>query len=141
MAEITLPNSVRYVKNGAGSRWWPAAHDHNQIHAGWKCVPRELLLTPNFPTIRQIIKAEFGLKKGAAQRDYNALCALLDAPNEHIWITIQDGFMWWCTARVGAILNPVEESRQKGNFWLACDRPWSNRSLKLPWFKPKTRLR
>ncbi len=38
--------------------------------------------------------------------------------------------MWWCTALDGAIVNPDGESLEKGNFWLACSRPWSNHSLK-----------
>jgi hypothetical protein len=38
-----LPNSVRYVKNGAGGRWWTAAKAKGQIHASWKSVPDEAL--------------------------------------------------------------------------------------------------
>src|ERR1700722_659567 len=38
--------------------------------------------------------------------------------------------MWWCTVRDGAVINPEGEGRKKGNFWLACNRHWSNRSLK-----------
>ena len=29
----TLPNSVRYVKNGPGGRWWATAKAEGQIHA------------------------------------------------------------------------------------------------------------
>jgi Restriction endonuclease len=129
MAEIVLPNSVRYVKNGRGGQWWQAAQANNQIHVGWKCVPHELLLTPDFPKIKQVLKAEFGSRQGATQ-DFNALCDLLDAPSKHIWITFQDGCMWWCTALDGALVNSNGESLEKGNFWLACNRPWSNQSLK-----------
>lgn len=129
MAEIALPNSVRYVKNGRGGQWWQAARANHQIHLGWKSVPHELLLTPDFPKIKQVLKAEFGTRQGATQ-DFNALCDLLDAPSKHIWMTFQDGSMWWCTALDGAIVNPNGESLEKGNFWLACNRPWSNQSLK-----------
>ena len=129
MAEIVLPKSVRYVKNGRGGQWWQAARANNQIHLGWKSVPHELLLMPDFPKIKQLQKAEFGSRQGATQ-DFNALCDLLDAPSKHIWMTFQDGCMWWCTAFDGAIINPNGESLEKGNFWLACNRPWSNQSLK-----------
>ncbi|MCJ7639819.1 MAG: restriction endonuclease [Euryarchaeota archaeon] len=129
MTEIVLPKSVRYVKNGRGGQWWQAARANNQIHLGWKSVPHELLRTPDFPKIKQLLKAEFGSRQGATQ-DFNALCDLLDAPSKHIWMTFQDGCMWWCTAIDGAIINPDGESFEKGNFWLACNRPWSNRSLK-----------
>jgi len=129
MEEIVLPNSVRYVKNGRGGQWWQAARANNQIHLGWKSVPRELLLKPDFPKIKQILKAEFGSRQGATQ-DFNALCDLLDAPSKHIWMTFEDGCMWWCTALDGAIVNPNGESPERGTFWLACNRPWSNHSLK-----------
>ncbi len=129
MAKIVLPKSVRYVKNGAGGRWWQAARADNQIHLGWKIVPRKLLLAPDYPKIKQLLKTEFGARRGATQ-DFNALCDLLDAPSKHVWITFQDGFMWWCTALDGAIVNPNGESLETGNFWLACNSPWSNKSLK-----------
>jgi len=93
MAEIVLPSSVRYVKNGAAGKWWQAARANNQIHLSWKSVPRELLLLPDFPKIKQVLKAAFGAKQGATQ-DFNALRDLLDAPSKHIWITFQDGCMW-----------------------------------------------
>jgi len=127
--KILLPNSVRYVKNGRGGQWWRAARKDDQIHLGWKSVPQELLLTPDFPRIKQVIKAEFGTRQGATQ-DFNALRDLLDAPSKHVWITFEDGCMWWCTVLDGAIVNPNGESPEKGNFWLACSRPWSNRTLK-----------
>ena len=38
--------------------------------------------------------------------------------------------MWWCTVFDGAIINPMGESLEKGNFWLTCNRSWSNQSLK-----------
>jgi hypothetical protein len=38
--------------------------------------------------------------------------------------------MWWCTVLDGAKVNPRGESHEKGNFWLACERLWSNRSIK-----------
>jgi len=129
MAESVLPKSVRYVKNGSGGKWWQAARTNNQIHAGWKTVSHDLLKAPDFPKMQEFIKAEYGLRQGATT-DFNQLRDLLDAPSKHIWMTFQDGCMWWCTAFDGAIINPKGESREKGNFWLACNRPWSNQSLK-----------
>ena len=127
--QITLPNSVRYVKNGRRGQWWQAAKANAQIHLGWKSIPHELLLSPDFPKLEMVVRTEFGSRQGAIQ-DFNALCYLLDSPSKHLWMTFQDGHMWWCTVLDGAIVNPNGESVEKGNFWLACDRPWSNRTLK-----------
>ena len=43
MAE--LPTSVRYVKNGAGGKWWADAKASGRIHAGWSAVPAEAIRT------------------------------------------------------------------------------------------------
>ena len=135
LMEIVLPNSVRYVKNGRGGQWWRAARANNQVHLGWKSIPQELLLKPDFPTIKQVVKTEFGLRQGATQ-DFNALCDLLDAPSKYVWMTFEDGCMWWCTVLDGAIINPDGESLEKGNFWLACNRHWSNQSRAKPAIMP-----
>jgi hypothetical protein len=118
---VELPNSVRYVKNGKQGQWWGAARANRQVHLGWKPVPKELLLKPDFPRIKQVLKSPV--------QDFNALQTLLDSPSKHVWITFEEGSMWWCTVLDGANVNPDGESDSKGNFWLVCDRPWTNRSL------------
>jgi len=120
-----LPASVRYVKTGRGGGWWKASKDNEQIHLGWKTVPDELLLKPNFPKLERILKAQ-----GGAAQDFNALRTLLDSPSKHLWMTFEHGYMWWCTVRDGAIVNPKGEGSNEGHFWLHCARPWSNKSLK-----------
>lgn len=123
-----LPKSVRYVKNGPGGKWWPEAKARGQIHLGWKGTPKDLLLKPDFPKIEKHLRAEWADRQGATQ-DFNALKTLLDTPSKHIWITFEEGCMWWCTVLDGATVNPNSEEKDKGNFWLACDRAWSNKSI------------
>jgi hypothetical protein len=124
-----LPTSVRYVKNGPAGRWWQEAKANGQIHLGWKNTPKELLLKPDFSEIERLLRAEFADRPGATQ-DFKALKTLLDAPSKHIWITFEDGCLWWCTVADGATVNPDGEGDYRGNFWLDCDRPWSNKSIK-----------
>jgi hypothetical protein len=45
-------------------------------------------------------------------------------------VTFEDGCLWWCTVRDGVVVNPDGESSEQGNFWLTCDRRWSNQSVK-----------
>ena len=118
---VALPGSVRYVKNGRQGQWWRVARASGQMHLGWKPVPKELLLKPDFPKIKQVLKSP--------AQDFNALQTLLDAPSKHVWITFEERCMWWCTVLDGANVNPAGASTDKGNFWLVCDRPWTNRSL------------
>jgi hypothetical protein len=124
---LELPASVRYVKNGRGGQWWQAAKANNQIHLGWSSIPKELLQQPDLPKIERLIKAEFGSRPGATQ-DFNALRDLLDNPSKHIWVTFEDGCMWWCTVRNGATVNPTGANNTAGNFWLTCERHWCNNS-------------
>jgi hypothetical protein len=98
------------------------------MHLGWKIIPKELLLRPDFPKIEQLIKADYGNHPGATQ-DFNALRDLLENPSKHVWVTFEDGCMWWCTVRDGATINPSGRSSTAGNFWLTCERPWCNHSV------------
>jgi len=120
-----LPTSVRYVKNGRGGRWWPVAQARGQVHLGWKTVPSKLLLKPDFHKIKKL----YGSGPGVTQ-DLNALRDLLERPSKRLWITFQDGYMWWCTVLDGPTINPKGETHKEGNFWLVCDSPWSKLSLK-----------
>ena len=123
-----LPITLRYVKNGAGGRWWQAAKTDQQVHLGWKGIPPDLLMKPDFAEIERLMKAQYGLKPGAKQ-DFNQLHDLLDTPSQHVWVTFEAGKMWWCTVLDGAIVNPDRKSADRGNFWLVCNHPWSNCSL------------
>jgi hypothetical protein len=124
----TLPNSVRYVKNGKGGQWWKAAKANGQIHLGWRIVPDALLRTADIAAIEPLIRSHFDGKLGATQ-DFNALRSLLDHPSQHVWVTFQDGDMWWCTVSDQIETNPDGQTTDRGHFWLTCASPWSNRSI------------
>jgi Restriction endonuclease len=123
-----LPNSVRYVKNGPGGRWWNSAQTKRQIHAGWNSIPDELLSAKDLTAIEQLLKRKYGERLGAKQ-GFNQLRHLLDAPSKHVWVTFEEDFMWWCTVQDDVTLNPDGETGMSGHFWLTCARPWSNTSL------------
>lgn len=122
-----IPNTVRYVKNGEGGRWWPTAKTRSEIHLGWRSVPHELLRAGDLPAIRALIQGQYGEKPGATQ-DVNMLFALLDHPSSHLWVTFEEGCLWWCTVQDGIQTNDDGEAGS-GHFWLTCDRPWTNRSV------------
>ena len=127
-ATTDLPASVRYVKNGAGGRWWPDAKNRQRLHAGWSRMPDDALRTTDVPALRELLRLQYGTKPGATQ-DLNQLLALLQEPSRHIWVTFEDGFMWWSTVRDGITISPENETDEHGHFWLDLDRPWDNRSL------------
>ena len=96
--------SVRYIKNGPGGQWWEAAKAGNELHIGWGSVPIELLVSGDMPAARQTI-AGYSSSTQVATMDANALESLMIKPSQHIWVTIQDGYLWWCT--VMTALSPI----------------------------------
>ena len=125
MSADLLPNSVRYVKNGAGGKWWKAAKARGQVHAGWEDVPDELLRDANMAAIERNIRSSAG---GGKTQDINALRTLVERPSQHIWVTFADGRMWWCTVIDVIETNPEGASDEQGHFWLTCALPWSDHS-------------
>src|SRR5277367_592450 len=100
---LALPNSVRYIKNGANGRWWKTAKADKQIHAQWDVVDNDLLKQTGNDLLKQNtlkliegqIRTHFGKKVGAATQDFRALETLLVKPSQHVWVTFEDGYMWW----------------------------------------------
>lgn len=122
-----LPASVRYVKNGPGGAWWKDAKAASRLHAGWSQIPDALLQDRDSAAIAALIRRQYGTKAGATQ-DLKALLTLLEKPSQHLWITFEDGFLWWSTVRDDVIINDARLPGC-GHFWLTLDRPWQNRSL------------
>lgn len=122
-----LPASVRYAKNGAGGAWWKNAKAEGRLHAGWSQVPDALLQQKDSAAIAALIRSQYGTKAGATQ-DLKALLTLLERPSQHLWITFEDGFLWWSTVKDDITVNDADAAGC-GHFWLTLDRPWQNRSL------------
>ncbi len=127
MAHDNLPDSVLYVKNGKGGQWWRTARKSNQVHAGWAKIPAETIQKINPSTIAEEYDRYYPGESGSTQ-DRNALVRLLDKPSQYVWVTVEDGFLWWCTVRDGAQASD-EESSSRGHFWLNCESPWSKHSI------------
>ena len=123
-----LPDSVRYVKNGAGGQWWNAAKDNGQIHAGWRSIPDALLRTADMGQIESLIRSAFGTKPGAMQ-DFNALRTLLVEPSQHVWVTFQSGCM--CGARFGMELKQTPTSKRASEAIFGL--PVNRHGATIPW--------
>jgi hypothetical protein len=73
--------------------------------------------------------SSFGKTASAATRDRIALRSLLEHPSQHLWVTFEDGCMWWCTVRDEIEIGPADLAGDQVNFWLTCAEPWSNHSI------------
>jgi hypothetical protein len=137
-----IPLSVRYVKNGEGGRFWPKARACGQLHAGWWFVPRDLVRTLDLARIRGCIQKWYdseNKKPGVVTNDFNQFKLLtVENPSQHVWVTYEEGCLWWCTVRDGITINEDTDiqknkgsfwPKNKGSFWLTSNRPWSNESI------------
>ena len=127
---VELPDSVRYVKNGGGGRWWPAALERGQVHAGWSDIPGSVVASKDMQLVADTLRrTRYAGDRRGFQNDYNQLAALLDRPSQHVWITFEAGDMWWCTVKDDVTVSQLTSDRLHGSFWLTCSRPWQNTSL------------
>jgi hypothetical protein len=125
----SLPQSVRYVKNGSGGKWWGTAKARGQLHCGWWFVPRDLLRRVDLPRIKACIEEHYK-KPGVVTSDFNAFKLVVEKPSQHVWVTFEDGYLWWCTVRDGITVNADgDREKTEGSFWLTCNRAWSNHSV------------
>lgn len=123
-----IPRSVRYVKLGEKGRWWRASRDGGELHGGWGAVPDEMIASRDYEAIEAFLRELWGDKRGATQ-DVNMLFTMLKEPSRHVWITFEDGYLWWCTVTDQVTVNPDRSDPSIGHFWLKCVRPWSNASI------------
>jgi hypothetical protein len=126
---LQIPSSVLYIKNGKGKNgqgeYWDTAKTRNQIHAGWRKIPADVIRNFDAAKIDNVYHRHY--PDGTGQ-DLNALKRLLDKPSQHVWITMENGFLWWCLVKDKA--NASDRDREgQGHLWLECARPWSNTSL------------
>jgi len=126
----TLPQSVRYVKNGSGGAWWADAKSQSRIHAGWANIAHDAIRFRDTEALSNLHRESFGQRTGQTQ-DLNALLTLIIRPSEHIWITFEGGFLWWATASDNIIINEGETSK-RGHFWLITPPPPVLRKFYLP---------
>jgi hypothetical protein len=122
--KASIPATIRYIKNGAGGKWWPMARKRHQVHCGWSGVPGKLLKRGDIDAIWALPAAQRG-----STQDFNALRDLLARPSQHVWMTFAEGCLWWCTVKDGAVVNPAGEGENEGHFWLECAQPWSCESM------------
>jgi hypothetical protein len=124
----SLPLTVRYIKNGEGGCWWPSAKKDDQLHLGWKHIPSEVLKSRQLDIIEPMVRNQFE-NQGAATRDLNQLLTAIISPSQHIWTTIENGYLWWCTVNDEITMNPTGETNLKGHFWLSCASSWRNTAI------------
>ena len=93
-------------------------------------IPPKVLASGDLALVEETLRAvRYPAGKKGFRRDFNQLTSLLDHPSQHVWITFEDGCLWWCTVRNEVKFDTDEARRDRGHFWLSCERGWSNSPL------------
>ncbi|HTV90023.1 MAG TPA: hypothetical protein VME41_13495, partial [Stellaceae bacterium] len=128
-----IPNSVRYVKNGPGGLWWQDAKAKGQIHAEWSmAITPELIENPgDFAEVERLSLEDQATNLKLRRMYLNQLLTLLKRPSQYVWITFEEGCLWWCTVADRATVDRDWKTDGLIHFHLTCGpgRGWSNYSL------------
>jgi hypothetical protein len=125
----TTANDVCYIKLGRKSSWWPLCRATDTIRIHFRLFDYELCSAGNWEAARQ----EY-VKRGAKRRDsdvtraVNQVKEFFALPELTLWMTIEDGDVWWCFAErevKNIYLDDDQEKREGARLRFVVDR-WRN---------------
>jgi hypothetical protein len=92
-------SNVRFIKLGRKSIWWPLARDTNTLRLGFRQFDFALCRAGKWKEAEAAFAA-MGLRARQADvtRAVNQVRAFFELPEQTLWITIENGDVWWCFA-------------------------------------------
>jgi len=125
--EIISSAPIRYIKLGAAGCWAKRSFAQDEIHFGHSDVSHELALSGNKEAIVAKHMA-LGRTQGKARDFARELLDFYHLPEETIWITFEQGVLWWTQASTEVIwLGPGSDHGKRMRKTLF---PWRNTDLK-----------
>ena len=93
------PDKVRFIKLGRKSVWWPIAKQTNTIRLGFKTFDFRLCAAGEWDKARRkFSKTSSRHRTADVTRAVNQVREFFELPKSVLWITIEDGDLWWCFA-------------------------------------------
>ena len=121
---------AKYIKLGPEGSWERLCIGDGTLRLGYADVPHDLALKGDKEGIRQIY-LDKGMMPGTATKHANQVLDFYQAGPETLWITMADGFVWWCFAQPGTeylgLTNGEHEAR--GARLRRCVDGWHNQSI------------
>lgn len=121
---------AKYIKLGGGGAWAPLCLSDGTLRLGYDYVPHETALKEDRDALRQVF-----LDRGDAPRTASSHAVQVfdfyHADPETIWITLADGFLWWCKAAPGVEYLDAEDhdGERFGSRIRRSVDGWQNRSV------------
>jgi Restriction endonuclease len=96
--------SVRFIKLGRKSKWWPLARDTNTLRLGFRQFDFALCKAGKWDDAKTAFAATGArTRTGDITRAVNQVQAFFELPESVLWCTIEDGDIWWCFAEAEVI--------------------------------------
>jgi hypothetical protein len=110
------PEDVRFIKLGRKSMWWPIARDTNTVRLGFRQFDFKSCLSGDWERARTLFaKTTSRSRPSDVTRAVNQVREFFELPETTLWITIEDGDVWWCFAESGVrnIYNGDDTAEEK----------------------------
>jgi hypothetical protein len=93
------PEAVRFIKLGRKSAWWPISRDTNTIRLGFRQFDFKSCISGNWEQAKTLfIKTTSRSRPADVTRAVNQVREFFELPEATLWVTIEDGDVWWCFA-------------------------------------------
>lgn len=121
---------AKYIKLGEGGAWAPLCLSDGTLRLGYDYVPHEIALQGDRDALRQIF-LDRGDMPGTASSHTNQVIDFYHVGPDTIWITLADGFLWWCRAAPGVEYLDADghDSERLGSRLRRTDGGWHNHSV------------
>lgn len=104
------PENVRFIKLGRKSSWWPISKKTDTLRIGFKKISFDLAHRGKWNEARDLYaKTSSRARASDITRAVNQVKEFFELPESTLWITIEDGDVWWGFAKSGV------EDIYKGN--------------------------
>jgi hypothetical protein len=98
------PESMRFIKLGRKSAWWPLAKKTNTVRIGFRQFDFDACASGDWARARELFTATTNRSRAAdVTRAVNQVREFFELPESTLWITIEDGDVWWCFAEAKVV--------------------------------------
>jgi hypothetical protein len=93
------PEGVRFIKLGRKSVWWRLAKDTNTLRLGFRQFDFDACASGDWEKARELFTVTTSRSRPSdVTRAVNQVREFFELAESTLWITIEDGDVWWCFA-------------------------------------------
>ena len=117
------PSKGLYIKLGRSGSWEQECLEKGILRFGYRETPFDAAVSGDWETVRKVW-LDAREDEGTATRDVIQIRHFFEAPDDTLWITFSEGFLWWCFAKPGV----KKHEDRKGSYRKTVDG-WHNADI------------